>query len=81
MPSYSITTALRFVTQYSNCVSALFQHFFTCHVFCDNENKKITVNFERVLDTVKISGIRVIPDKTINRDMEFSIHACRERCV
>ena len=43
-----------------------------------NENKTITVNFERVLDTVKISGIRVIPDKTINRDTEFSIHACRE---
>ena len=32
---------------------------------------------DRVLDTVKILGIRVIPNKTIKGDVEFSIHACR----
>ena len=44
-----------------------------------NEGKQITVNFERVLDTVKISGIRVIPNRVIDRDTEFSMNMCRER--
>ena len=45
----------------------------------NNQCKQITVNFERVLDTVKILGIGVIPNRVIDRDTEFSMNICRER--
>ena len=45
----------------------------------NNEGKQMTVNFEWVLDTVKISGIRVIPNRVIDRDIEFSMNMCKER--
>ena len=32
-----------------------------------------------MLDTVKISGIRVIPNRVIDRDTEVSMNMCRER--
>ena len=32
-----------------------------------------------MLDTVKISGIRVIPNRGIDRDTEVSMNICRDR--
>ena len=44
-----------------------------------HEIKPIRVSFERVSDTVRISGVRVIQNRVSDRGMEVRVNACRER--
>ena len=45
----------------------------------NNEIKLIRVSSERVLDTLRISGVKVIHNGVTNIDIVVSVNACRER--
>ena len=44
----------------------------------DKETKPVRVSFEWVLDTVRISGVKVIQKRVSSGDIEVSVSVCRE---